>query len=227
MRRAPVHGGNAELQRGKQQLNLEVGGAQHVPRSHIPTSSSGEEDGGVRRKGVGSRQNEGEEHLMSQVGSKGKMAELKDWNGRSCGLYRAEPRPVLGLSAPLPVPSRPFPSLHCHFLSNRCPCCTARRDRAQLGPWCVHVPSSAASPRPDPAEGPGPSRSPAPCRSAARRPSLGCWQRDNLPCQQKKPECATEKLSGIETYKNKKNKIKKKGGGNPTTARNGETGWGK
>lgn len=146
------------------------------------------------------------------------MAEFKYWNRRSCGLYRTEPRPVFGLSAPLP-----FPSLHCHFLSNRCLRCTARRDRAQLGPWCVHLPSSAASPRPDPAVGPGPSHSPAPCRSAARRPRLGYWQRDNLPCQQKKPECATEKLSGIKTNKNKK----KKGGGDPTTAHNGETGWGK
>lgn len=142
------------------------------------------------------------------------MAEFKYWNRRSCGLYRTEPRPVFGLSAPLP-----FPSLHCHFLSNRCLRCTARRDRAQLGPWCVHLPSSAASPRPDPAVGPGPSHSPAPCRSAARRPRLGYWQRDNLPCQQKKPECATEKLSGIKTNKNKK----KKGGGGiqqrPTTER--------
>lgn len=103
-----------------------------------------------------------------------------------------------------PFPSFPFLSLHCHFLSNRCLRCTARRARAQLGPWCVHLPSSAASPRPDPAGGPGPSHSPAPCRSAARRPTLGYWQRDNLPCQQKKPECATEKLSGVKTYKNKK-----------------------
>lgn len=146
---------------------------------------------------------------MSQVGSKGKMAEFKYGNGRSCGLYRTEPRPVFGLPAPLPFPSLPIPCLHCHFLSNRCLRCTARRDRAQLGPWCVHLPSSAASPRPDPAVGPGPSHSPAPCRSAARRPKLGCWQRDNLPCQQKKPECATDKLSGIKIYKNKK----KRGGG--------------
>lgn len=105
----------------------------------------------------------------------------------------------------LHFPSFPISSLHCHFLSNRCLRCSARRDRAQLGPCCVHVPSSAASPRPGPAVGPGPNHSPAPCRSVPRRLRLGCWQRDNLPCQQKKPECATEKLSGVKTYKNKRN----------------------
>lgn len=100
--------------------------------------------------------------------------------------------------------SLPIPILPCHFLSNRWLRCSARRGTAQLGPSCANLPSSAASPRPDPAAGPGPSRSPAPCRSAARRLRLGYWQRDNLPCQQKKPECATEKLSGVKTYKNKK-----------------------
>lgn len=109
-------------------------------------------------------------------------------------------------STSLPFPSLPIPFLPCHFLSNRWLRCSARRDTAQLGPSCIHLPSSAASPRPDPAVGPGPSHSPAPCRSASRRLRLGYWQRDNLPCQQKKPECATEKLSGVKTYKNKKGK---------------------
>lgn len=149
---------------------------------------------------------------MSQVGSKGKMAEFRHGRGRSCGLFsRTEARAgVLG-SARLGSASLPFPShliLHCHFLSARWVRCSARRGRAQLGPWCVHLPSSAASPRPDPAAGPGPSRSPAPCRSAARRPSPGCWRRDNLPCQQKKPECATEKTVRGKKPTKIKNKIK-------------------
>lgn len=121
----------------------------------------------------------------------------------------------------LHFPSLPIPFLPCHFLSNRWLRRSARPDTAQLGPSCVHLPSSAASPRLDPAAGPGPSHSPAPCRSACRRLRLGYWQRDNLPCQQKKPECATEKLSGMKkTDKNKK-------GGKTTTAQNRETGWGR
>lgn len=110
----------------------------------------------------------------------------------------------------LHFPSLPIPFLPCHFLSNRWLRCSARPDTAQLGPISGHSPSSAASPRPGPGAGPGPSRSPAPCRSAPRRPRFGCWQRDNLPCQQKKPECATEKLSGVKRCKNKKGGEKKR-----------------
>lgn len=107
-------------------------------------------------------------------------------------------------STSLPIPFHPPPPpLPFSFLpSNRW------LHTAQLGPSCLRLPSAAASPRPGPGAGPGPSRSPAPCRSASRRLRLGYWQRDNLPYQQKKPECATENLSGAKTYRNKKKRKK-------------------
>ena len=89
----------------------------------------------------------------------------------------------------------------------------------------VSLPFSAVSPRPGPAAGPGPSHSPAPCRSAPLQPTIDYWQRDNLPCQQKKPECATDRP----TVRSEDPKIKNKnevGRKKATTAQIGEVGRG-
>lgn len=114
----------------------------------------------------------------------------------SCEADGAKPRPALAPD----LHSPPYPA-PCHFLSaRRLLSFSARLDSAQLGPTLVPLPSSAVSPRQGPGAGPGPSHFPAPCRSAPRRPRTGYWQRDNLPCQQKKREYATGRLSGEGTH---------------------------
>lgn len=127
---------------------------------------------------------------------------------------RAEPRPAQALtSTPCPIPPLPF---------SFCPPPPPPLSPARLGPagprLLVHSPSSAVSPRPGPAAGPGPSHSLAPCRP--RRPRTGYWQRDNLPCQHKKPECATDRhrLSEGAGNKNKNGKKRERRGAEGNTA---------
>lgn len=142
--------------------------------------------------------------LRGEPGWEGRNGWYKVETWEQLRVYRAEPRPVLGFWPPLPIPS-----LSCHFLSARrlLLLLSARPDSAQLGPTCVHSPSSAVSPRPDPAADPGPSHSLAPCRSVPRRSRIGYWQRDNLPCQQKETWVRhRQTVRGGETYKNKNKK---------------------
>lgn len=185
-------GGKSPLKEWKQQLMFNTGLAMLLTAKYLYIHRG--EDG--QRKDKSAFNQRGRRHIDVGILRAKRRAGLggKKWLiwGRDQRVWKAEPRPVLAF-----WPQLPIPSLSCHFLSaRRLLFLSARPDSAQLGPTCVDSPSSAVSPRPDPAAGPGPSHSPAPCRSAPPRPRVGYWQRDNLPCQQKKPECATEKLSG-------------------------------